>query len=57
MFVFEILLWFIIGVILAIIVYINAGDKGMDAGLWALVVLLFGIIGFILYLFFIIRQY
>lgn len=50
---FEIffLLWFIIWGIVAAMIYNSAKERGMDAGLWAIIIFIFGIFGFVLYLF------
>ncbi len=42
--------WCIIGIILAVWVYRDAKERGMEAELWLLIVLLTGLIGLIIYL-------
>ncbi|MEM2994701.1 MAG: PLDc N-terminal domain-containing protein [Candidatus Bathyarchaeia archaeon] len=42
--------WFIVWLVIAILVYRDADSRGMNGILWFLIVLIFGIIGIIIYL-------
>lgn len=44
------IVWCIIGIILAIWVYRDAESRGMNGALWLIIVILLGIIGLIIYL-------
>ncbi|MHA1608074.1 MAG: PLDc N-terminal domain-containing protein [Candidatus Freyarchaeota archaeon] len=43
-------LWCIVAIILAVWVYRDAEERGMEGALWLIIVLLTGIIGLIIYL-------
>ena len=45
-----IVVWCIIGIVLAIWVYKDAESRGMNGALWLIIVILTGIIGLIIYL-------
>jgi len=45
-----IVVWCIIGIILAVWVYRDAESRGMNGALWLIIVLLLGLIGLIIYL-------
>ena len=44
------LLWCVVAIILGVWVYKDAEERGMEAALWLLIVLLTGIVGLIIYL-------
>jgi hypothetical protein len=48
---YEFLIWFLIWGVVAIMVYGSVKEKGMDAGLWAILIFIFGVFGFVFYLF------
>ncbi len=45
-----VLIWCVIGIILAIWVYRDAESRGMNGALWLIITILLGIIGLIIYL-------
>ncbi|MHA1209022.1 MAG: PLDc N-terminal domain-containing protein [Candidatus Freyarchaeota archaeon] len=45
-----ILAWFLVAILLGVWVYRDARDRGMEAALWLLIVLLTGPLGLIIYL-------
>ncbi|MFB0559727.1 MAG: hypothetical protein ACETWM_00655 [Candidatus Lokiarchaeia archaeon] len=45
-----ILVWCVIGIILAIWVYRDAQSRGMNGALWLIITILLGLIGLIIYL-------
>ena len=44
------LIWFIIAILICIWVYKDAKSRGMNAVVWLIITILFGIIGLIIYL-------
>ena len=45
-----VLVWFVLGIVLAIWVYKDAKRRGLDATLWLVIVILIGPIGVVIYL-------